>query len=492
MRRSSLVRKIVVLSLIGLMFLGQESVFAAAKTQESEGFNLLTDILTIFPQEKIDRAKTSGYDVKYSKYNPSRYHLELDLDDRQFWEVQNQVSDASHYIMNYVNNFIWELLLNWNFTVIMIVENAFSLDVVNQFSDAVQKAVQELAGFSGDGYKEKGLIGNFVLFMIILAGAYLAYKGMIQRKTTEALNAMVVSLVIFILGLAFFANAGAVMRYLNDISSGLSQEAMDVGVSFENRLSNNGEEVHYPAEVASLIIADKLYNMFVYEPYLMLQYGKTSSDSELTQERIHKILDNKVGSTKRIQAVAEEKKGVGFRPNPMVSVNGTFERLTLLMLLGISHLILGILFLLIAGAMIVYQFMFVLCALFAPFAFLFALNPAWSSIASTWFRNFVGYQLIKLLIGLFFSMLLILSQFLYQMNPPEKYGYVWTITMQLILVAGVVWKRNDLFGMLQSTMMGSKKTEIKVNLPIKDMTKYTDNLAGRIQKLNTRTWRRGR
>lgn len=492
MRRPEVLAKIIIVSLMGCILLVQGSVFAAEKNEQSEGFNLLTDILTIFPQEKIDRAKTHGYDVKYSKYNPSRYHLELNLDDRQFWEVQNQVSDASHYIMNYVNNFLWELLLNWNFTVIMIVENAFSLDVVNQFSDAVQKAVQELAGFGGDGYREKGIIGNFVLFMIVLSGAYLAYKGMIQRKTTDALSGMILSLVIFVLGLAFFANAGAVMRYLNDISSGLSQEAMDVGVTFESRLSNNGEEPHYPVDVASLIIADKLYNMFVYEPYLMLQYGKTSSDSELTQDRVRKIIDNKVGSTKRMEAVSEEKKGVGFKPNPMVSINGTFERLTLLMLLGISHLILGLLFLLIAGAMIVYQFMFVLCALFAPFAFLFALNPAWSNVASAWFRNFVGYQLIKLLIGLFFSMLLILSQFLYQMNPPEKYGYVWTITMQLILVAGVVWKRNDLFGMLQSTMMGNKKTEIKVNLPLKDMTKYTNTLTGRIQKLNTRTWRRGK
>jgi hypothetical protein len=461
-------------------------IVQAKEESESEGFNLLTDILTIFPKDKIEKAKASGYDVKYSKYNPSRYHLELSLENRQFWEVENQISDASHYLMNHVNNFIWELLLNWNFTVIMIVENAFSLDLVDQFSDAVEQAVQQLAGFKKSGFDHTGLIGNFITFMIIIAGAYLAYRGMIQKKTTDALNGMVASLIIFVLGLAFFANAGSVMRYLNQISSGLSEEVMNVGIVLQQKLGKD-HEPSYPSEIASLVVADKLYRMFVYEPYLMLQYGKTSNDPELTTERIRKILDYKVGSTKRNQAVIDEKIGSGGKePNAMVSINGTFERLTLLMLLGVSHLLLGILFLLIAGAMLVYQLMFVLSALFSPFAFLLALNPAWSNIAVNWFKNFVGYQIIKLIIGLCFSMLLTLSQFLYQMNPPEKFGYVWTITIQLILVAGVVWKRHELFSMLQTTMGKEKKAEVNIHLPLNYVAKYTNQLTNRIQKLNAR------
>ncbi|SEN55326.1 CD3337/EF1877 family mobilome membrane protein [Lihuaxuella thermophila] len=466
------------------------AAFAEDAQQQSEGFNLPTDILILFPEDQIQAAKAKGYEVKFSKYPLSRYNLEMEIEERQLWEVNDLLADSAYVLIHRINNFIWQSLLKWDYIVILLVESAFSLNMVNQFADAVEKAVQQLAGFNGSGYGSSGIIGNFLTFMIIVAGAWIAYQGMIKKKTTEALNGMLISVLTLILGLAFFANAGGVMRYLNDISSGLSQEVMGVGIAFQNEISTENS-VSYPSDVSSMVIADKLYNMFVYEPYLMLQYGKTSSDPKLTKERIEKILGNKVGSTARMNAVTEEKKGseeLGYEPNPMVTTFGTFERLSLLFLLCVSHFVLGMLFLVIAGSMILYQFLFVLIALFAPFAFLMALNPAWSSVATTWFRKFVGYQLIKLIIGVFFSMLLTLSQFLYDVNPPQKVGYIWTIAMQLILVVGVVWKRKDLLEILQAPMAKEKKLDgnINIEMPINYVTKYTEKMASRVQNLRIR------
>ncbi len=465
-------------------------VFAAEEQEPSPGFNFPSDLLILFPEDQIEEAKAKGYDAKFSKYPLSRYNLEMDIEERQFWEVNDLLADSANVLLHRMNNFIWQSLLKWDYVVILLVESAFSLNMVNQFADAVEKAVQQLAGFNGSGYGNTGIVGNFLTFMIIVAGAWIAYQGMIKKKTTEALNGMLISVLTLVLGLAFFANAGGVMRYLNDISSGLSQEVMGVGIAFQNNISEE-DSVSYPADVSSMVIADKLYNMFVYEPYLMLQYGKTSSDPQMTKERIEKILGNKVGSTARMNAVAEEKKGneaLGYEPNPMVTTQGIFERLSLLFLLCASHFVLGLLFLIIAGSMIVYQFLFVLTALFAPFAFLMALNPAWSSVATTWFRKFVGYQLIKLIIGVFFSMLLTLSQFLYDVNPPQKVGYIWTIAMQLILVVGVVWKRKDLLEILQAPMAKEKKFDgnINIDVPINYVTKYTEKMASRVQNMRIR------
>ncbi|AUS07870.1 hypothetical protein C1X05_02865 [Laceyella sacchari] len=487
-------RKWIAVFLLTLLIMGGSAgsgsvVYAEETKQESEGFNLVSDLLTIFPEEKIDRAKAKGYETKFAKYKPSRYSLEMTLEERQAWELYDLAADSGYMMMHHVNNLVWQALLSWNFTVILIVENAFSLDIVDEFADAVEKAVQQLAGFNGSGFGQTGLMGNFLLMMIIIAGAVIAYQGIIKKKTQDALSSMITSVVILILGMAFFANAGGVMRYFNDISSGLSQEVMGVGIDFQAELSD--DEVTYPADVSSLIIADKLYNMMVYEPYIMLQYGKTSIDKEITPERINKILNHKVGSSARKQAVIDEKKGSserGIEPNPMVTTMGVFERLTLLLLLCISHLILGLLFFIIAGAMIVYQFMFVLIALFAPFAFLMALNPNWSSVATNWFKRFIGYQVIKLIVGVFFSMLLTISQFLYAMNPPDKVGYIWTIAMQLILVVGVIWKRNELFSIMKAPMgkMDNFKGELNIEMPINYVTKYTENLAARAGKIKLR------
>jgi hypothetical protein len=446
-------------------------------------------LLTIFPQDEINKARAKGYDVKFSKYHPSQYNLEIYTEDTSFFDIDKKVSNEAYSLLNEVNNFIWQALLSWNFTVILIVENAFSLNVVDQFATAVQKAVQQLAGFSGTGYGSHGLMGNFLLLMIILAGAYIAYKGMIKKKTTEALNGMLTTIAVLILGLVFFANAGGIMRYFNDISSGLSQEVMGVGLDFQSELTNN--QASYPADVSSMVIADKLYNMMVYEPYIMLQYAKTSSDPQITPERVNKILAYQPGSEARKQAVMQEAKGdpaAGIQPNPMVTSAGVFQRLTLLLLLCVAHFILGLLFFIIAGAMIVYQFMFVLTALFAPFAFLMALYPAWSGVAINWFKKFVGYQLIKLIIGIFFSMLLTISQFLYQMSPPQKVGYVWTIAMQLILVVGVVWKRNELFSIMKVPVgkVENFTGELNIQLPMDYVNKYTTNLRSKVGKIKFR------
>ena len=486
-RRQNLVRFLVVLILMAGVF-GNHQVAIAQEEQEqqqkSDGYSLITDLLTIFPEEQIEKAKARGYDVQFAKYQPSQYNLEIYTEDTSMFEWDTKISNQAYILLNEINNFIWQALLSWNFTVILIVENAFSLDVVDQFADAVEEAVQQLAGFTGAGYGNTGLMGNFMTLMIIIAGAWIAYKGLIKKNTTDALTGMVTSVVVLILGIAFFANAGSVMKYFNEISSGLSQELMGVGIEFQEELEE--EEINYPADVSSLVISDKLYNMMVYEPYIMLQYAKTSHDSELSQGRIEKILAFKPGSTAREQAVEQEAKEM---KNPMVMTDGVFQRLTLLILLCVSHFILGLLFFIIAGAMIVYQFLFVLIALFAPFAFLIALNPSWSGVAVNWFKKFVGYQLIKLIVGVFFSMLLTISQFLYEMSPPEQVGYIWTIAMQLILVIGVIWKREELFSIMKAPMGkidDSFKGQFNIQIPIQQMTKYTQTLAQRAGKIKVR------
>ncbi|MBD1370837.1 hypothetical protein IC620_00485 [Hazenella sp. IB182357] len=480
-------KRIGIISALCILFICNASTVYAEPETESEGYNLITDVLTVFPDEQVKEAESKGYETQFVQYEPSRYNLEIFVEEKSFTDFDGKISDQAYVFMNELNNFIWQGLVTWNFTVIMIVENAFSLDIVDQFADAVEKAVQQLAGFTGSGYGSTGIMGNFLTLMIIIAGAWIAYTGLVQKKAGDALTGMLSSVLILVLGLAFFANVSGVMRYFNDISSGLSQELMGVGIQFQEELTD--DENSYPAEVSSLVISDKLYDMMIYEPYLMLQYAKTSEDPLLTTDRIQKILKHKPGSTARDQAVKAEYEGTaGAGPNGMVSTQGVFQRLTLLMLLCVSHLILGLLFFIIAGTMLVYQFLFVLISLFAPFAFLMGLNPAWSSVVTNWFKKFIGFQLIKLIIGVFFSMLLTVSQFLYQMAPPSDTGYVWTISMQLILVVGVIWKRDELFSIMKAPMGKEKKGggDLNVEVPIQYVTKYTDRITDQIQRFKVR------
>jgi hypothetical protein len=109
-------------------------------------------------------------------------------------------------------------------------------------------------------------------------------------------------------------------------------------------------------------------------------------------------------------------------------------------------------------------------------------------VATNWFKKFVGYQLIKMIIGVFFSMLLTISQFLYQMSPPQKVGYIWTIAMQLILVVGVVWKRNELFSIMKVPVgkVENFTGELNIQVPFNYAGKYTQNLRTKVGNIKFR------
>jgi hypothetical protein len=460
---------------------------ASAETQappDQSGYNFMFDSLVHFPEERIKQAKQKGYDVKYTKYKPSRYYLEIQFPEKDTWDLNGNFYDSgSALIHSFIINSVWQMVLIWDFLVISGIENGFSLDIVNIFADKVDAIIQKFVGFDGYVVGNSGIWGNFLTFMILLAGAWIAYKGLYKRDTSSAWTGIISTIFILMASLAFFNNSSGIMHYLNSISSGISQEIMGVGLQADmvsndqvneestqdkklekkNRSSEENTD-QFSSQVSSFVVADKLYDMLIYQPYLMLQYGTTSGDPKLTEERIGRILNNKPGSATRIQTVTEERVGntsLGYEPNVMVTNLGIFQRLTLLGLLAVSHLILGAVFLFVAGAILVYQFIFVIFALFAPFAFLMALYPAWSGLAMDWTKKFIGYQILKIVIGVLLSMILTLSQILYNLTPPQEFGYAWTIVMQLILTVGIIWKRNELISI--------------VNGSLGKFTQYTDN-----------------
>ncbi len=484
-------------------FLGKVS---AAPAATETGYNFMFDSLIQFPDERIKAAKEKGYDVQYTKYKPSRYYLEIQFPNRNSWG--DDFYDSGYALIHsFIINSTWQLLLIWDFVVIMAVENGFSLDIVDLFADKVDTIIQKFVGFNGLVVGKSGIWGNFLLFMIMLAGAWIAYKGLYKRDTTSAWAGIISTIFILMASLAFFNNSSGIMHYLNSISSGISQEIMGIGLDvdmvsknqtdpnvtqdkklarkhIDEQAANNN--IRFSPQVASFVAADKLYDMLIYQPYLMLQYGKTSADPQMSTDRIKRMLDHKPGSQSRVQTVNEERLGnptLGIDPNVMVTSLGVFQRLSLLGLLVISHIILGIVFLFIAGAMLVYQFIFVIFALFAPFALLMALYPAWSGIAMDWTKKFIGYQILKIIVGVLLSMILTLSQFLYQLTPPHEVGYAWTIIMQLVLTVGIIWKRKELINIVNSSVGTFTQYTDRTDDFTKQFKQYLQSATNRIQKV---------
>ncbi|WP_044641019.1 CD3337/EF1877 family mobilome membrane protein [Risungbinella massiliensis] len=444
-----------------------------APTEEKAGFNLLTDILVVFPNDRIEKAKDNDYTPEFSKYTPSRYSLEMLVQERSTWDIGlDAFTDSAYVLLHGLMNLIWQALLVWDFMVILAVEQAFSLDIVNIMADQVEVVIQGIAGFNGSGIGNTGIWGNFLVLTIICAGAWIAYKGLYKKDTTSAWSAIISTVFIMMVAFTFFANSSGIMKYLNKTSSDISQELLGVGLSIGSVAGENSRTISsgpntniadvnqgnpvkkeiepYRKDVTSMKTADKVYKILIYDPYVMLQYGKTQVDDKTVEQ----LLNQKVGSAEREKAVLIEKNGnsaLNKEPNIMFTSQGLFQRLGMLLLLCIAHFVIGVVFLAISLAMIVYQFFFVIFAMFAPFAFLMALYPTWSGVAMNWVKGFIGYQLKKILLGLLLSLILTISDMLYSIASPDDVGYAWTIILQIALVVGVFWKRNELIGIVNSS-----------------------------------------
>ncbi|PTM52180.1 CD3337/EF1877 family mobilome membrane protein [Desmospora activa] len=428
------------------------------------------DYMIYFPEERLEYVEeTLNYPILYNDYYPSQYSLELILDDTYWWELKDTASNTGHFFFHQWVNTLWQYLVVFNFQVISYVENAFANDIVDSLANVVGASVQEIAGFSNGSIGDSGLWGELFTFFIVLAGAWAAYMFMIKRATTKAASGLGLTILVMVLALALFSNASGVMKYPNDISSGLSQEILGIGINLvpnseqqiyeaEQRALRgieSEEEKEIPKEAVSFLIADRLYYLLIYEPYLLLQYGKTSSD--ITWSRSSAILQHKVMSEQRADAVKKEvskDNPYDDEPTYMMTTAGTFERLAVVILLWTTHIILGISLLIMAGAILFYQLLFIILTLFAPIALLLALIPAWTYVAMNWFQKWVGAILMKLILSVFLTIILAISQVLYNTTPPSEYGYIWTITLQLLLVIGVLWKRKDIFNILRAPIRG--------------------------------------
>lgn len=177
----------------------------AGKQEKEDGFQLIFDSLVYFPEERIKELE--GRDVvEFAQYKPSRYYLEIYFGDENYLPVNEVLSNYGYAVLHEVINIFWQLLLVWDFLVIVGVESGFSLDIVDDFAEHVEGVIQQFAGFSeSSGIGTSGIWGKFLLIMIILAGAWITYHGLFKRETTKAWTGMLTTFFILMASLAFFS-----------------------------------------------------------------------------------------------------------------------------------------------------------------------------------------------------------------------------------------------------------------------------------------------
>lgn len=395
----------------------------------------------LVPQQE-DKKTEGQVELNYNAHPNHHYKLDTYIDTDGDWMPWNWGEGASNQLfiaLSEIINASWMINVTVSSFTMMMVQEAFQLDFVSDVIDQVAAAIQNIAGFGPSGFMGTGIWPLLIIFMISIVGAWATYVGMIKRELNRAWGGLISSLVIFVFSLGFFSNADEVLSGVNKWSSDLQSDILAVSASIVNPGAS------YTKEEGIATIRNQMFDLMIYKPYQLLQYGTT----DVEEERVNKLLDidpYKNGEEREEMVKSEVEND----DNTMMSLQGISQRAAFVPLLGIANLIISIFLLLISGSIILYQLVFLVLALFAPVPLLMALVPRWQQTAVDWAMKLIHAQLMKIAIAFLLTILFGVSAILYRATEESDLGYLAMLLIQIICFLGVWAKRNELFSMVST------------------------------------------
>ena len=223
---------------------------------------------------------------EYSRYPLENYQLDFYVDNGWDWLPWNWIDGIGKQVMYglyCITNFIWTINLYLSNASGYLVQEAYSLNFISDAADEIGRNIQSIAGISPSGLFADGFYAGFLLLIILIVGAYVAYTGLIKRETTKAVRAVMNMVLIFVLSGALIAYAPDCVKRLNEFSEDVSTASLSVGtkIVLPDVESSGADSVE--------LIRDSLFSIQVKQPWLLLQFGDTDMDA-IGTDRVESLL----------------------------------------------------------------------------------------------------------------------------------------------------------------------------------------------------------
>ncbi len=378
---------------------------------------------------------------EYSRYPLENYQLDFYVDNGWDWLPWNWIDGIGKQVMYglyCITNFIWTINLYLSNASGYLVQEAYGLDFISDAADEIGRNIQSIAGISPSGLSADGFYAGFLLLIILIVGAYVAYVGLIKRETTKAVRAVMNMVLIFVLSGALIAYAPDCVKRLNEFSEDVSTASLSVGtkIVLPDADSSGGNSV--------ALIRDSLFSIQVKQPWLLLQFGDTDTDA-IGADRVESLLSASPGGNNgedRENAVKAEIEDNG---NTNLTVTKTVNRLGTVFFLFLFNLGISVFVFLLTGMMIFSQVLFIIYAMFLPVSFVLSMVPTFEGSSRRavikLFNTILARAGITLVITIAFS----ISTMLYRIS--SGYPFFIIAFLQVVVFAGIYFKLGDLLSM---------------------------------------------
>ncbi|WP_070168268.1 CD3337/EF1877 family mobilome membrane protein, partial [Bacillus mycoides] len=404
-------------------------------------FNLLFKATPVYAEEEPrpslldDIIPKSKEKLKYEEYPPSSYGIDIYTpeggfgESLKFWKWGDKVKEQMVAVLFSLISIGWTINLGISTFVTSMVGQSMSLNIVADVGDKLGDVISKAAGFNGS-WGSGGIYSELIGLMLALLACWVIWVGFVQRRQSEMLGGLLKALGILVFTLGFFANSSLIIKGLNNFSEQTNKTVLDAtqGIS--------GTSEGYSSGVDS--ITDLTHSLLIKQPYTLLQFGTTDM-KKIGDERIKKMLT----TTKADERQDLLKEEVEQKKNTILTLDATFERGALVLLLFLINAPLWVVLCLCSMAMLFYQLMFIIVALMSPVMLLMALVPAWTGTAKKFLAELFRTLLMKVAIGFLLTLMFWVSSILY--SATDKYGYLVVAALQVLSFLGVWLYRKTIF-----------------------------------------------
>ncbi len=377
----------------------------------------------------------------YSRYPLENYQLDFYVDNGWDWLPWNWIDGIGKQVMYglyCITNFIWTINLYLSNASGYLVQEAYGLDFISNAADEIGRNIQSIAGISPSGLSADGFYAGFLLLIILIVGAYVAYVGLIKRETTKAVRAVMNMVLIFVLSGALIAYAPDCVKRLNEFSEDVSTASLSVGtkIVLPDVESSGADSVD--------LIRDSLFSIQVKQPWLLLQFGDTDTDA-IGADRVESLLSASPSGNNGEDRESAVKAEIEDNGNTNLTVTKTVNRLGTVFFLFLFNIGISVFVFLLTGMMIFSQVLFIIYAMFLPVSFVLSMVPTFEGSSRRavikLFNTILARAGITLVITVAFS----ISTMLYRIA--SGYPFFIIAFLQVVVFAGIYFKLGDLLSM---------------------------------------------
>lgn len=389
----------------------------------------------------------------YSQYRWDNYQIDFYVDtswDWLPWNWMDRIDNKISSVFYGISDGIWLISVLLSSGTGYIVQQTYSLDFIGDMADDIGKNIQILAGMNTGSKKfnADGFYTWLLLFIVLIVGGYMAYAGLIKRKTTEAVSAAVNMLVIFLLTAAFIAYAPQYIKNINDFSADLSNGVLELGAKL---VMPGNDEMGIKATDK---IRNNLFAIQVYKPWLLLQFG-TTDETAIESERIAAGVDgDRIKSILSVSPVTNfgedrqtaVKTDIETYKNVNMTVTNVAGRFGTVLLVFFLNLIISIFVVIMCGLVIFTQLLFIIFALYLPLNFILSMLPTYNGLLKKAVLKLFNTILMRAGLTLLITIAFSLSAMIYSMS--GDYPFLMVAFLQIVVFVGTYLKMDEILSMV--------------------------------------------